>query len=124
MQGYPEENELLSLFECEPSFLEAPSDSIDFFYNEATYKFSNQDEDFIVTISPSYSEVKIRVTNRISKNLITYLDLRRVYQFEIIEDKKDSSRILMKVEGDDYLQTIEVDFKPNFKLIFKEHFNR
>lgn len=122
MQGYPEENELLSLFECEPTFLESPSDSIDFFYTEATYKFSNGGEDFIVTIAPSYSEVKIRVTNRSSKNLIAYFDLKRVYHFEITADKKDSSSILMKVEDDTHTQTIEIDFKPNFKLIFKEHY--
>ncbi|WP_342573901.1 hypothetical protein MHH37_16790 [Solibacillus sp. FSL K6-1781] len=75
MQGYPEENELLSLFECEPTFLDSPSDAIDFFYTEATYKFSNGNEDFIVTISPSYSEVKIRVTNCSSKNLITMIHI-------------------------------------------------
>ena len=123
MHGYPEENELLSLFECEPTFIETPSDSIDFFYTEATYKFSNGSEDFIVTIHPSCCEVKIQVTNRSTKNLITYLDLKRVYHFEITNDKKNSSSILMKVEDDTRLQTIEIDFKPNFKLIIKEHYN-
>ena len=122
MQGYPEENELLSLFECEPTFLETPSDSIDFFYSEATYKFSNKDEDFVVTIAPSYGEVNIRVTNRYSKNIIAYLDLKRVYHFEITADKKDSSSILMIIDVGSNTQTIEIDFKPNFKLIFKEHF--
>lgn len=121
MQGYPEENDLLSLFECEPTFIEPPSDSIDFFYTEATYKFSNGSEDFIVTIHPSCCEVKIQVTNRSTKNLITYLDLKRVYHFEITNDKKNSSSILMKVEDDTRLQTFEIDFKPNFKLIIKEH---
>lgn len=122
MQGYPEENELLSLFECEPTFLETHPTYL-FFYNEATYKFSNGFEDFIVTIHPSCSEVKILVTKRSTKNLITYLDLKRVYHFEITNDKKDSSSILMKVEDDTRLQTIEIDFKPNFKLIIKEHYN-
>lgn len=121
MQGYPEENDLLSLFECEPTFIETPSDSIDFFYTEATYKFSNGSEYFIVTIHPSCCEVKIQVTNRSTKNLITYLDLKRVYHFEITNDKKNSSSILMKVEDDTRLQTIEIDFKPYFKLIIKEH---
>lgn len=122
MQGYPEENELLSLFECEPTFLENPSDSVDFFYSEATYKFSNKDEDFVVRIAPSYGVVKIQVINRYSKNIIAYLDLKRVYQFEITADKKDSSSILMIIDVGSNTQTIEIDFKPNFKLIFKEHF--
>lgn len=122
MQGYPEENELLSLFECEPTFLENPSDSVNFFYSEATYKFSNKDEDFVVTIAPSYGEVKIQVINRYSKSIIAYLDLKRVYQFEITGDKKDSSSILMIIDVGSNTQTIEIDFKPNFKLIFKEHY--
>lgn len=122
MQGYPEADELLSLFECEPTFLETPSDSIDFFYTEATYKFSNEDEDFIVTIAPSYGEVKIQATNGYSKNIIAYLDLKRVHHFEITADKKDSSSILIIIDVGSNTQTIEIDFKPNFKLIFKEHY--
>ena len=97
MHGYPEENELLSLFECEPIFLESPTDAIDFFYNEAVYKFSKGIENFIVTIAPSDGKVTIRVTNCSSENLITYLSFKRVYKFEITDDKKDSSSILIRV---------------------------
>lgn len=123
MQVYPEEHELLALFECEPTFLDTPSDVMVFFYNKATYKFSNGFEDFIVTLQPSCSEVKIQVTNHNTKKLITYLDLKSVYRFEIINDKKDLSSILMTVEDDTRLQTFEIDFKPNFKLIIKEQYN-
>lgn len=49
------------MFECEPTFLDIPSEAIDFFYTEATYKFSNGNEDFFVTISPSYLIVKLKL---------------------------------------------------------------
>lgn len=120
MNNFPNENDLLSLFECEPTLLDTISK--DFFYNEATYKFSNGEEDFTVTLSPSYSEVKIQVIQRTSNKLISLLDLKRVDKFEITTDKKDLSSVLLRNQNDDFIQTIEIDFKPKFKLIFKEHY--
>lgn len=120
MKNFPNEIDLLSLFECEPTLFDTTSK--DFFYNEATYKFSNGEEDFIVTLSPSYNEVKIQVTQRTSNKLISLLDLKRVDKFEITTDKKDLTSVLLKIQNDDFTQTIEIDFKPKFKLIFKEHY--
>ncbi len=121
MHGFPEENDLLSLFECEPTLLD--TNSKDFFYNSATYRFSNGEEDFVVTISPSYGEVKIQVTQRTSNQLISLVDLKRVDLFEITADKKDQSSVLLRLLHDDFItQTIEIDFKPKYKLIFKEHY--
>ncbi|MGE8081324.1 hypothetical protein [Peribacillus loiseleuriae] len=122
MHGYPEEIDLISLFECEPTLFDTTSK--DFFYNEATYKFSNREEDFVVILSPSYCEVKIQVTQRTSNKSISLLDLKRVDKFEIKADKKDLSSVLLWIQNDDFTQTIEIDFKPKFKLILKEHFIR
>ncbi|MGE8081784.1 hypothetical protein [Peribacillus loiseleuriae] len=122
MRGYPEEIDLISLFECGPTLFDTTSK--DFFYNEATYKFSNREEDFVVILSPSYCEVKIQVTQRTSNKLISLLDLKRVDKFEIKADKKDLSSVLLWIQNDDFTQTIEIDFKPKFKLILKEHFIR
>ena len=119
MQEFPEEYELLALFECEPTFLDTPSDTMVFFYNEATYEFSNGFEDFIVTLQPACGDVKIQVTNHDTKNLMTYLELKNIARFEIINDKKDVSSIMLTIEDDERLQTFEIDFKPNFKLITK-----
>jgi hypothetical protein len=95
-----------------------------FYYNKATYRFSNGEEDFIVTLSPSYGEVKIQVTQRASNRLLSLLDLKRVDKFEITADKKDHSSVLLTVVNEDSQQMIEIDFKPYFKQIFKEHFTR
>ena len=122
MQGFPEENDLLSLFECEPIMFDTTMKA--FFYNEATYQFSNGEEEFVVTISPSYSEVKIQVTQRNSNTLLSLLDLKSVDKFEITADKKDQSSILLRMQNGDFIQTIELDYKPKFKMILKEHDTR
>lgn len=95
-----------------------------FYYNKATYRFSNGEEDFIVTLSPSYGEVKIQVTQRASNRMLSLLDLKRVDKFEITTDKKDHSSVLLTVVNEDTQQMIEINFKPYFKQIFKEHFTR
>ena len=122
MYGFPLENDLLSLFECEPTLLvDTANDELEFFYNVATYQFSNGDEDFIVTLSPSYEEVKIQVKQTDSNRLLSFLDLKRVNKFEIVADRKDFSSVLLTIENADSIQTIEIDFKPRFKFILKEH---
>ncbi|MBA9029276.1 hypothetical protein [Peribacillus huizhouensis] len=122
MDTFPGENDLLSLFECEPMLLDSTSKDLPFYYNKATYQFFNGKEDFIVTLSPSYGEVKIQVTQRTSNRLLSLLDLKRVDKFEITADKKDHSSVLITVANEDSQQMIEIDFKPYFKQIFKEHF--
>ncbi|MGM0920835.1 MAG: hypothetical protein ACQEWW_06390 [Bacillota bacterium] len=124
MALFPEENDFLLLFECEPMLLDTTSKDLPFYYNKATYRFSNGEEDFIVTLSPSYGEVKIQVTQRSSNRLLSLLDLKRVDKFEITADKKDHSSVLLSVVNEDSQQMIEIDFKPYFKQIFKEHITR
>ncbi|MEH6943790.1 hypothetical protein [Bacillus sp. JJ722] len=121
MYEFPSENDFLSLFECEPILLDTTNEDLPFFYNVATYQFSNGEEDFIVTLSPSYEEVKIQVKQTGSSRLLSFLDLKRIDKFEIIADKKDFSSVLLTIENENSLQTIEIDFKPRFKFIFKEH---
>lgn len=55
---FPDETELLSLFECEPRLYDTSSKDLPFYYNQATYQFSNGEEDFLIVLSPSYGEVK------------------------------------------------------------------
>lgn len=121
MAIFPEEDDFLSLFECEPMLLDTTIKDLPFYYNKATYRFSNGEEDFIVILSPSYGEVKIQVTQRTSNRLLSLLDLKRVDKLEIIADKKDHSSVLLTILNDDSQQMVEIDFKPYFKQIFKEH---
>lgn len=121
MTVFPEEMDFLSLFECEPTLFDSTSNDLPFYYNIAKYKFLNGKEDFIVTISSADGEVKIQVNERESGRLISLLDLKRVNKFEITSDKKDRSSVLLTVQNEDSQQIIEIEFKPYFRLIFKEH---
>ncbi|RSD28724.1 hypothetical protein [Mesobacillus subterraneus] len=120
MPIFPDETDLLSLFECEPTLFDKSKD-FPFYYNEANYKFTNGVEEFSVTISPSYGEVRIEVKELDSHNLMMQLDLKRVEKYEITADRRDCSSILMTRQEEDLLQTVEVVFKPRFKVIFKDH---
>ncbi|MDO7484942.1 hypothetical protein Q5O89_01240 [Peribacillus frigoritolerans] len=95
-----------------------------FYYNKATYRFSNDEADFVVTLSPTYGEVKIQVSRCGSNILLSLIDLKRVEKFEITSDKKDQSSVLLTVINEETQQMIEIDFKPYFKQIFKEHLTR
>lgn len=121
MPIFPEENDFLSLFESEAILLDTTTKDLPFYYNEATYRFSNELEDFFVKISPSYGEFKIQVSQRNSNRLISILDLKRIEKFEITADKKEQASVLLTIVNEDSQQMIEIDFKPHFKQIFIEH---
>ncbi|WP_433744467.1 hypothetical protein [Falsibacillus pallidus] len=123
MYEFPSEIDFLSLFECDPTLLDVTKD-FPFYYNQATYRFSNGKEDFIVNLSPSYGEVKIQVIRSDSNRLLSLLDLKSVKKFEIIADKKDHSSVLIINKNEDIEQVVEIQFKPQFKQIFKEQLIR
>lgn len=88
MPVFPDEIDLLSLFECEPTLLDTNSKNYPYYYNQAIYRFYNGEEDFIVTLSPSYGVVKIQVTNRSSNRLFSLLDLKRVEKRKPLSNEK------------------------------------
>ncbi|MBC2579066.1 hypothetical protein [Clostridium sp. DJ247] len=72
----PDELSLLSLFGCEPKLLDS---NVSFFYNEATYEFNNStSERFVVSICPSYSDIKIQVYSTDNNELLSLLDFKSV----------------------------------------------
>jgi len=117
MMSLPDELSLLSLFECEPELLD---ENIPFIYNEATYEFSNSAEErFVLSISPSNSDIKIEVYSADRNELISFLDFKNVEGIEILLDKKEESQILIKNE----LGSVRINFKPRFK-IFLDYTNK
>lgn len=121
MPIFPDENDFLSLFESEPMLLDTTTKDLPFYYNEATYRFSNGQEDFVIKLCPSYGEVKIQVSMHSSNRLLSLLELKRVEKLEITSDKKERTSVLLTIDNEDSQQMIELDFKPYFKQIFKEH---
>ncbi|MGM0896986.1 MAG: hypothetical protein ACQEV0_03750 [Bacillota bacterium] len=122
MRDFPNELELLSLFESEPEL----SDDIEetsIYYKEAVYRFTNGEEDFVVHISPAQDEVRIQVSKSDSGRMLSLLDLKQVSKFEIMADQKDRSSILLITENEETDIIVQVDFKPYFKQIVKEEFS-
>lgn len=112
----PDEVSLLSLFECEPTLLD---DGVPFCYNEATYRFSNQsNEDFCISISPPYHELKVSVTLSGSNELISVLDISNIEAIEIISDKKDESKIMLTTPN----SIIKINFKPKYKIFINQFY--
>ncbi|MBC2727238.1 hypothetical protein [Desulfosporosinus sp.] len=107
----PDENSLLSLFECEPKLLDS---NVPFFYNEATYEFyNNNHERFLVSICPAYKDIKILVFSVHSNELLQSLNLKSVKAIEIVADRRDESKLMISFEGG----SIIVNFKPRFKVL-------
>lgn len=106
----PDELSLLSLFECEPQLLD---NNIPYFYNEATYEFCNYaNERFVVSICPSYSDIKVQVYSNDNNELLSLLDFKSVDGVEILSDKRDESKIVIKAENG----LVKINFKPRFKV--------
>lgn len=115
----PEDYELLSLFECEPKMLD-DNNNIPFYYNEATYNFSSCKEKFHIVLSPACNEFYLSVSDLDTNKQILSLTLNRVDKLEILSDKKDHSKIGLTVQHQDYIQFIEIEFKPRFTFNLKE----
>lgn len=112
MPIFPEENDFLSLFESEPMLLDTTTKDLPFYYNDATYRFSNGQEDFVIKLCPSYGEVKITVSMYSSNRLLSLLDLKRVEKLEITADRNERKSVLLTIDNEDSHQMIEIDFKP------------
>ncbi len=108
--GVPDEISLLSLFECEPKLLDS---NVPYFYNEATYEFNNSaNERFVVSICPSYSDIKIQVYSTDNNELLSLLNFKDVGHIEILSDKREESKIEINIEGG----LVKINFKPRFKV--------
>jgi hypothetical protein len=120
MMEIPEELDLISVFESIPK----RKDETDTFYNEtSTFVLENEKELYEITLSPFYNEFTLSVKDRETKEIVSYLELMSVKKIEIVEDKKNHSKIrLFHGESDRYENIIEITLKPNFKLIFREQY--
>ncbi|RDC63639.1 hypothetical protein [Adhaeribacter pallidiroseus] len=113
---YPEEYELMAVFESEPIMLDP---DVPFYYNKSTYKYTNSEkEEFTFSILPSYSEISINVT--IANFEIANLSLQNIRNFKILSDNKLEKRIMLS--GENYL--LKIQLKPKFSIQFKEEIEK
>lgn len=122
MGSYPEEIDFISLFNAEPKVQDTSSP---FYYNQSTFAFRNEQEAFVVKISPAMNEFELKVEQLASGKLITYHSFKTVGKLEILSDKKDSAEILIILDQDRdrFLASVEITFRPVFCMVFREQFS-
>lgn len=117
----PDELELISVFESLPK---RRNESEIFHYDISTFNFENEKELFEITLSPFCGEFTLKVKDKNTKEILSYIELLSVRKIEIIEDKKQHSKIrLLHGESDRYENIIELTFKPIFKMAFREQYS-
>lgn len=119
MYSFPNEVDFISLFCVEPTKLD---NNIPFYYNESSFRFENQTESFFVSISPSYGDFILEVKSKDNEELIVYNSFKAVKKLEILSDTRDAAKILLILERDPYITTVEITFKPKFSFIIKEQY--
>lgn len=117
----PDELDLISVFKSIPE----RNDETDTFYNDhSTFNFENDIEVYEIILSPFYHKFSIYVREKETKRMLSHLELLSVNKLEVVEDKKDFSKIrLFHGESDRYENIIEITLKPRFKLIFREQYS-
>jgi hypothetical protein len=116
----PGELNLISVFESMPK----RNDQTDSFYNDkSTFSFENDKEEFEIILSPFHQEFTLSVKDKETNNVLSYLEFLLVKKLEIVEDRKDYSKIrLFHGESNRFENIIEITLKPRYKLIFREQY--
>ncbi|MCC5908937.1 MAG: hypothetical protein JJT76_00640 [Clostridiaceae bacterium] len=110
----PNEIPWLSFFQVEPQLLDG---DVPYYYNQVKYKFTNGNhEKFIVTMVPSYSELKLEVFNSDTNELLGLLDLKNIETIEILADRKEEKRIMITCP----YGVMKVDFVPRCKIFINQ----
>ncbi|MDM5286492.1 hypothetical protein ABEI56_03865 [Peribacillus castrilensis] len=116
----PEELDLISVFGTIPK----RKDETDaFYYDTSTFVLENEKEKYEIILSPFYHEFSLSVREKKTNNVLSYIELLSVNKIEIMEDKKEHSKIrLFHGDSDRYVNITEITLKPRFHIIFREQY--
>lgn len=82
---FPEDFELLSIFESEPEVLDVDAP---WFYNTLTYRGERDGLKYMIKLSPAYGELEVRIGD--STHLITHLSITSVSALRLHEGHGDA----------------------------------
>lgn len=114
----PKESELTALFKTQPK----RSDELaEFYYDTSTFTIENESQSFKLVLSPFYNEFTLIVTEKEQHEPVSTIKLRSVEKIEIVDNMLASLRIIHAM-SESYYNTIEMTFKPKFKMALHEHY--
>ena len=109
MNPFPEEHDLLALFECEPTLADA---KVPWCYNHLTFKTRRGSDDLTFEIEPGYETLKVR-WSRHDVPLVS-LDLNWVSGLEA--ELKPESEALVAHFRDRHILPLRVQLKPTISV--------
>ena len=107
MKPFPEEHELIWLFESEPKLADK---NVIWYYNDLTFSIERGNDYVECKISPAYEELKFR-WSRDGRELV-HLDLKMVSGLEVIK-AKDADLLKATFRHGSGLQPLLIKLKPN-----------
>lgn len=111
MNPFPEEYELISLFESEPQLMD---EDIPWFYNTLAFKIQRESDILSCMISPAYRSFSIDLT--INERKIYSLGFRDVEGLTIEKDK-DVERLIVEMNNESTFVTLIIQIKPQIRIL-------
>jgi hypothetical protein len=110
MNPFPEEYELISLFESEPELMD---EGIPWFYNTLSFKIQRESDILSCIISPAYRSFSIDLT--INERTIYSLGFKDVEGLTIEKDK-GVERFILEMNGESTFVTMIIQTKPQIRI--------
>lgn len=111
MNPFPEEYELISLFESEPELLDR---DIPWFYNTLRFNIQRESDHLSCTISPAYRSFSIELT--INERKVYSLGFSHVEGLNIEKDK-DVERLIVEMNDESAFVTLIIQTRPLIRII-------
>ena len=118
----PDRTDWLSFFETWPD--EGFERDMPIEYQDLTFRFENEEERFVVTMSLGVQEFSLKAVRKKDASVLGGYAFKTVRHVEIKKDSQHEKELLIILDGAErFVTTIEMTFLPAFCIMVKEHFS-
>ncbi|GJI60557.1 hypothetical protein BATMR_35850 [Bacillus altitudinis] len=119
---FPDRTDWLSFFETRPD--EGFERDMPIEYQDLTFRFENEEERFVVTMSLGVQEFSLKAVRKKDASVLGVYAFKTVQHVEIKKDRQHEKELLIILDGvERFVITIEITFLPSFCIMVKEHFS-
>ncbi|MDF9416456.1 hypothetical protein [Bacillus altitudinis] len=119
---FPDRTDWLSFFETRPD--EGFERDMPIEYQDLTFRFENEEERFVVTMSLGVQEFSLKAVRKKDASVLGVYAFKTVRHVEIKKDRQHEKELLIILDGvERFVITIEITFLPSFCIMVKEHFS-